>query len=155
MVGHPLPIPTRAFGPVFAPRLAKKELVSVRVRSVASSPGTASRARKTAPAGERDQPDVVKRRRDWLDGQLALDPASAMERLGRPSASRRAGTVTFDRKIKATVRRMTAHCREQTAIDRKGAPASSSLSDRPKFGQASGGREDRRNLQAAFSKSIG
>ncbi len=33
-----------------------------------------SRAKKTAHAAEQDRPDVLKRRRDWFEGQLDLNP---------------------------------------------------------------------------------
>ncbi len=39
-----------------------------------SSTGTGSRAKKTAHATEQDRPDVLKRREEWFDGQLDLDP---------------------------------------------------------------------------------
>jgi transposase len=35
---------------------------------------TRSRAKKSAHASEQDRPDVVKRREDWFEGQLDLDP---------------------------------------------------------------------------------
>jgi hypothetical protein len=39
-----------------------------------SSAATASRAKKTGHATEQDRPDVLKRRQDWFDGQIDLDP---------------------------------------------------------------------------------
>ena len=30
--------------------------------------------KKSAHASEQDRPDIVKRREDWIDGQLDLDP---------------------------------------------------------------------------------
>jgi hypothetical protein len=37
--------------------------------------GTAGHSKKSAHALEQDRPDILKRRRDWFDGQLDLDPA--------------------------------------------------------------------------------
>ncbi|ESZ53671.1 transposase [Mesorhizobium sp. L103C131B0] len=48
--------------------------------------------KKSAHALEQDRPDILKRRRDWFDGQLDLDPAklvfideSVLQRHGRSS----------------------------------------------------------------------
>jgi len=43
-------------------------------RSSGSSRDTASRVKKTAHAREQERPDVLKRREDWFEGQLDLDP---------------------------------------------------------------------------------
>ncbi|NRQ19001.1 hypothetical protein BHMPCIPO_06268 [Ensifer sesbaniae] len=43
-------------------------------RSSVSSSGTTSRAKKSAHASEQNRPDILKRRQDWFDGQLDLDP---------------------------------------------------------------------------------
>ena len=40
----------------------------------ASSSAAASRAKKDRPCSEQDRPDILKRRQDWFDGQLDLDP---------------------------------------------------------------------------------
>jgi DDE superfamily endonuclease len=40
----------------------------------ASSPGTGSRAKKTAHASEQDRPDVLRRRQSWFDAQPDLAP---------------------------------------------------------------------------------
>jgi transposase len=42
--------------------------------SGASSADTGSRSKKSAHASEQDRADVLKRREDWFDGQLDLDP---------------------------------------------------------------------------------
>jgi len=42
--------------------------------SSVSSCVTALRAKKTAHAAEQDRPDILRRRRDWFEGQLDLEP---------------------------------------------------------------------------------
>jgi hypothetical protein len=54
--------------------LARQGLVFGFARSSASSPGTPSRAKKTAHATEQDRPDVLTRREEWFEDQLDLDP---------------------------------------------------------------------------------
>lgn len=49
------------------------EYRSVLARCGGSSTGTGLPAKKTAHATEQDSPDVLKRREEWLDGQLDLD----------------------------------------------------------------------------------
>jgi hypothetical protein len=43
-------------------------------RCSGSSAVTALRAKKTGQATEQDRPDVLKRRQEWFDGQIDLDP---------------------------------------------------------------------------------
>ena len=38
-----------------------------------SSRGLASRAKKTTHASEQDRPDILRRRRNWFEGQLDLE----------------------------------------------------------------------------------
>jgi transposase len=47
---------------------------SATARCSASSPGTGSRAKKTAHASEQDRPDILKRREAWFEAQPDLDP---------------------------------------------------------------------------------
>ena len=44
-------------------------------RSGVSSRGDGSRAKRPQHAAEQDRPDVLRRRQEWFDDQLDLDPA--------------------------------------------------------------------------------
>jgi transposase len=54
--------------------LASAALALPSARCGASSSGAASRQKKTAHAAEQDRPDIVKRRQEWFEGQIELDP---------------------------------------------------------------------------------
>ncbi len=59
----------------FDTALPNKACSSVLARSSVSSRVITSRAKKSAHATEQDRPDILKRRQEWFDGQLDLDPA--------------------------------------------------------------------------------
>jgi transposase len=54
--------------------LPAKGLRSAWPRSGVSAIATSSRAKKTAHAAEQERPDILKRRQDWFENQLDLDP---------------------------------------------------------------------------------
>jgi transposase len=78
-------------------RLAEKGLVRRGNDPPFPRPARDHAQKKTAHASEQERPDVVKRRQDWADNQLALDP-------GRSSSSMRLGPLPTWPAVMAAVR---------------------------------------------------
>jgi len=71
-----------------------------------SSRGAGSRAKKTTHATEQDRPDILKRREEWLDGQLDLDPEQLIfidETWASTNMARRYGRAPRGERLRAGV----------------------------------------------------
>jgi DDE superfamily endonuclease len=75
-------------------------------RSGGFSIATRSRAKKTAHASEQERPDIVKRREDWFEGQLDLDPERLVfidETWASTNMARRYGRATRGQRLRMSV----------------------------------------------------
>ena len=86
--------------------LPNKVCSSASARSSGSSHATTSRVKKSAHASEQDRPDILKRRQQWFDGQLDLDPARLVfidETWASTNMVRRHGRCTRGERLRISV----------------------------------------------------
>ena len=79
---------------------------SASVRCGGSSIVTGSREKKTAHAAEQERPDVLKRREEWFEGQLDLDPERLVfidETWASTNMARRHGRCRRGKRLRSSV----------------------------------------------------
>ncbi len=82
--------------------------------------------KKTAHAAEQERPDILKRREDWLGGQLGLDPGRLVfidETWASTNMARRYGRAPRGERLRAAVPQVTG--RRPPSSPASGSPASS------------------------------